>query len=263
MDWDEIVLRLKKSIAYLKGEQIITKQQDIAEKMGYNKGSVSQALNNRNGYLTVDFIEKFSSVFYINKDYILKGVGEISKEKNYKEQIETNINDLVLNEPSEIFKTKAGSIYAENVDGSYTITVPLVPFDAYASYVDVYNDEVVLLKDWEKVSFNVDKIYKGKYLGFKTKGDSMNGGGLYDTPDKALMLGRELQRHHWKDGFNDCDYGFVIISKYGMMHKDIIGLNLEEGTIKCHSRNRSPEHKDFDLELNEVHQIFKIHKRTF
>lgn len=263
MDWNEIVLRLKKSIAYLKGEQIITKQQDIAEKMGYNKGSVSQALNNRNGYLTVDFIEKFSEVFNINKNYILKGFGEIPRTKNYEDQLELNINDLIVNEPSEIFKTKAGSVYTENVDGSYTITVPLVPFDAYASYVNTYNDEVVLLKDWEKVSFNVDKIGLGKYLGFKTKGDSMNGGSLYDTPDKTLLLAREIGRQHWMDGFRCSDYGFILITKNNMMHKDIIGMDKEKGTIICHSRNKSPEYSDFDLNLNDVYQIFRVIKRTF
>lgn len=171
--------------------------------------------------------------------------------------------NILVNEPSEIFKTKAGTVYTENSDGSYILTVPLVPFEAYASYVEAFQDEVSVLEEWEKVSFRVEKIHRGKYLGFKTKGDSMNGGGLNDTPTDALILGRELQRHHWKDGFHDNLYGFVIITKYGMMHKDIIGLDLENGTITCHSRNQSPEYRDFELELNEVYQIFKIHKRTF
>lgn len=186
-----------------------------------------------------------------------------SKNSNEKLYPEQDINQLSINEPSEIFKTKAGTVYTENSDGSFILTVPLVPFEAYASYVEAFHDEVAVLNEWEKVSFHVDKVFKGKYLGFRTKGDSMNGGGIYDTPDKALMLGRELQKHHWKDGFNKCDYGFVIISKYGMMHKDITHLNLENGTITCHSRNPSPEYRDFELELNEVYQIFKIHKRTF
>jgi DNA-binding XRE family transcriptional regulator len=190
-------------------------------------------------------------------------VNSIFLESEEISQYKINSNDLIVNESSEIFKTKAGSVYTENADGSYTITVPLVPFDAYASYVNTYNDEVVLLKDWEKVSFNVDKIGLGKYLGFKTKGDSMNGGSLYDTPDKTLLLAREIGRQHWVDGFRYSDYGFILITKNNMMHKDIIGMDKEKGTVICHSRNKSPEYSDFDLNLNDVYQIFRVIKRTF
>ena len=198
-----------------------------------------------------------------SKELYVKNILNTYVKKEIVNYSEDDIKNLLINEPSEIFKTKSGTVYTENADGSFILTVPLVPFEAYASYVETFQDEVAVLDDWQKVSFQVDKIYKGKYLGFKTKGDSMNGGGLYDTPDGALMLGRELGRHLWKDGFHDNDYGFVIISKYGMMHKDITNLDLENGTITCHSRNPSPEYRDFDLELNEVYQIFKIHKRTF
>jgi hypothetical protein len=65
------------------------------------------------------------------------------------------------------------------------------------------------------------------------------------------------------DGFNPTLYGWIILSKHNVFHKDIIGLDKENGTIICHSRNKSPEYSDFELDLNEVYQIFKVIKRTF
>ncbi len=80
---NEIILkRLKKSIAYLKGREIITKQQDIVDAMGYNKGSVSQALSNKNGYLTEEFVKKFANTFNLNHVWLLTGEGEMLNSTN-------------------------------------------------------------------------------------------------------------------------------------------------------------------------------------
>lgn len=90
----------------------------------------------------------------------------------------------------------------------------------------------------------------------------MNGGGIDDTPDKAKVLGRELQKHHWKDGFNHTKYGWIILCKQNIFHKDITDMDAQ-GNITLHSRNPSPEYSDFQLNLNNVYQIFKVIKRIF
>ncbi|MDB0600282.1 helix-turn-helix transcriptional regulator [Tenacibaculum maritimum] len=183
----------------------------------------------------------------------------LDKALNQINVFDTDYSD----DKGSIYKNTNGNTFKENSDGSYTITVPLVPFEAYASYVETLESEVARVEEWEDVAFNVDKIGKGNYLSFRSKGDSMNGGLLNDTPTNSLMLGRELGKHLWLDGFHKTDYGFVIVSKYSIMHKDITDLNKESGEITCHSRNPSPEHRDFPLNLNDVYQIFKVIKRTF
>lgn len=164
------------------------------------------------------------------------------------------LQDAVIN--------KNGNEFYPKEDGSFNIKAELIPFEAYASYLETYNDASVQ-NDFSLVTFNVDHIGRGNYKAFRIKGDSMNGGGIYDTPDKALVLGRELLQHHWKDGFGDTDYGWIILSQSNIFHKDIIDFNTETGDIICHSRNKSPEYSDFELNLNEVYQIFKVIKRTF
>lgn len=183
--------------------------------------------------------ERYKEIDY---DYLLTGKGELVRK------------GVIVN--------NSGNVFVEKPDGSFNVTTRLVPFDAYSSYLETLND-VSVIHDWEEVTFSVDRYGRGNYLAFKNKGDSMNGGKINDTPNNSLLLGRELQRHHWLDGFNPTLYGWIILSKKNVFHKDIIGLDKEKGTILCHSRNTSPEFSNFELELNDVYQIFKVIKRTF
>ena len=91
----------------------------------------------------------------------------------------------------------------------------------------------------------------------------MNGGSLNDTPGGALVLAREVGRHLWKSGFHETKYGFIILSKDNIYHKDIIDFNSDTGDIICHSRNPSREFSDFPINLNDVYQIFHVIKRQF
>lgn len=156
-----------------------------------------------------------------------------------------------------------GNKYKLLSDGNYLIEVKVVPFEAFARYVSEFSsNEAELFGEWENVTFMVDRIGLGNYLGFRVKGDSMDGGLLNDTPDKAIVLARELGRQHWNDGFSPTKYGWIIVTKDNILFKDIIGFDKTKGTIKCHSRNQSPEYSDFDYPLNDVRQIFKVIKRT-
>ena len=156
-----------------------------------------------------------------------------------------------------------GNKYKELSDGTYLIEVKVVPFEAFARYASEFSpNEAELFGEWENVTFIVDRIGLGNYLGFRVKGDSMDGGLLNDTPDKAIVLARELGRQHWNDGFSPTKYGWIIVTKDNILFKDIIGFDKVNGTIKCHSRNQSPEYSDFDYPLNDVRQIFKVIKRT-
>lgn len=165
------------------------------------------------------------------------------------------------NEESVIVN-KNGNKFTQTANGQNIIEVPILPFEAYAKYLDEHN-EAGFFDEYEKVTFAVDKIGKGNYLGFRISGDSMNGGRIDDTPDKAIVLGRELQKSLWMDGFHESRHGWIILTNKNILFKDIIAFDKEKATILCHSRNESPEYCDFPLLLNDVYQIFKVIKRTF
>lgn len=180
----------------------------------------------------------------------------INKEYN----IPTNTN--VLNEPHEIYENNNGNQFIELKNGKYKIKVKKVPVKAFGSYLSDFQN-VEFIEDLEEVTFTVDHIGKGKYLCFEVEGDSMNGGGIDDAPDGAELLCRELGKHHWKDGFRESKYGWVIVHKKTVLFKDIKNLNLETGDIICSSRSGLPNHPDFTINLNDVNQILKVIKRTF
>ncbi|MBS3993166.1 MAG: helix-turn-helix transcriptional regulator [Bacteroidetes bacterium] len=182
--------------------------------------------------------------------------------ENYYKQI-TSLNQVNDHDIEyDIIENTNGNKFVKLPDGSLMISVPLIPFNAYASFLEIYDDEYQVHEEFESIYFTVDKIGRGKYLAFTVKNDSMNGGSLDDTPSGAQVLTRELGRHHWKDGFKPTQYGWIIICLTGIFHKDIKGPD-EHGFITCSSRNKSPEFPNFKLNLNDVHSIYKLIKRTF
>ncbi|MCZ8144898.1 helix-turn-helix transcriptional regulator [Flavobacterium sp.] len=167
-----------------------------------------------------------------------------------------------VNEPLELYENSNGNKFISMKSGKMKIFVKKVPVKAFGSYLTDFQN-VEYIDDLEKVAFTVDHIGKGKYMCFEVEGDSMNGGGIDDTPDGAELLCRELGRQHWKDGFRDSQYGWVIVHQKTVLFKDIVYFDEENGDITCRSRSGLPQHKDFVINLNEVLQIFKVIKRTF
>lgn len=240
MELEEIVKKIKVSgtTAYKIAEHT------LLTEVGINKILNGTSLNPR------------KSTLKILEDYVT----------NYVDKTPNNTKQVVVNEdPAKYSITnKSGNVFKELSDGSYSIQVKVVPFSAYAKYVSEYsNTDAELFGEWENITFIVDKVGRGNYLGFRVNGDSMNGGNIDDTPDKAIVLSRELGRQHWKDGFKPTKHGWIIVTKDNILFKDILGINYEKGSILCHSRNTSPEYCDFEYPMNDVKQIFKVIKRTF
>lgn len=69
--------RLKQCFAYLKSKAIVFTQQDIADRMGHTKNTISKAFNGYPKYLTTTFVNNFASIFGLNPQWILTGVGKM------------------------------------------------------------------------------------------------------------------------------------------------------------------------------------------
>lgn len=161
------------------------------------------------------------------------------------------------------FQTKAGSRYEELANGKYKVTVPFVPVKAQARYVAEYTD-AEFISDLEDMTFIVDRVGNGKYLAFEIQNDSMDDNTKNSIPDGAVVLARELGRQHWTSKFRTNQYPFwIIVHKTTILCKEIVNHDVEKGIITCHSLNESPEYQDFDLKLDDVHQLFNIVKKTF
>lgn len=179
----------------------------------------------------------------------------------------TKVDDLMVKEAREIYNTKSGNNIEELPNGKFLLTVPLVPYRAHATYISEFED-ADFISDLTKVSFIVDRVPRGKYQAFEIKNDSMNDATLDRSPsrdailDGDIVLGRELGKQHWKEQLRTNQYPYwIIVHKDTIVCKEIINHDTENGTITCHSLNTSPEFQDFELSLNDCHQLFNIIKK--
>lgn len=216
-------------------------QKEFAEKIGSTQQYVSAVLKNERNIGT-NIITRIEKTYpKLDMYWFIKG-----GSNNIKSEIIYNTN---------------GNGFKEMPDGSFNIKVKTLNHSAFASYIETLENGTVF-DDFDESTFNVDKYGKGNYMAFRVKGDSMNGGSIDDTPDGAFVLGREIGKHLWQNGFHKTQYGFVILSKQGVFHKDI--SDFKDGLINCTSRNKSIEYaQGFSLHLDEVYQIFHVIKRTF
>ncbi|WP_042369868.1 LexA family transcriptional regulator [Bacteroides neonati] len=203
-------------------------------------------------------LSKFPNV---NTNWLLTGEGEMlqnSEESNPSTQtnatfVRTKGNDVYL-------ETSSGIKYFELSGNKYRMRVPLVPFNAYARYANEVCSEVIQEREaWDEVEFIVDKIGHGNYMGFEIKGDSMDDDSKRSFTQGDIVLARELDKVHWKDGLRYEKYPFWIIVLEGtILCKQIIDHNMETCDITCHSLNPSPEYSDFNINLSKVYRIFNI-----
>ena len=189
-----------------------------------------------------------------------------SGDRNVSSLAERTIREVFLNHKKTGERNSPASRsvhnYVNNENGDLIVQAPLLGSAAYARYLDEMGEAGAFQSD-EMVSFIVDKIDRGNFVAFRISGDSMNGGLIDDTPDRAIVLGKELPMDLWMDGFGESRFGWIILTKRNVLFKDIVGFDKETATITCHSRNNSPEYADFKLSLNDVHKIFKVIKRSF
>lgn len=206
-------------------------------------------------------MEKTSSSEHIDNFHLGFAKGLFgTPTSSFIDEIQSEAKLFDDNQEPEILRNSNGNKYFIYPDGTIRIEVIKIPFSAHASYVECYNDEVVLQEEFPSISFKVDHIGRGNYVGFESIGDSMWNNGGYDTPSGADMLGREVGKHLWCNGFHSTRYGFVIISKEGIWHKDITCLR-EDGTLTLSSRN--PNSEPFDYPINDILQVFHVIKRSF
>ncbi|MRX70302.1 hypothetical protein SAMN06265349_101694 [Flavobacterium resistens] len=250
-------------------------KEKFIENLGMTYGNFKgrQKLTSVNSDLLDTLLSKYPE---INMEWLISGHGSMQKSTSIKnfndedrdfdftiklsDEIHSEAKLFDDNQEPEILQNSNGNKYFVYPDGTIRIEVLKIPFQAYASYVECYHDELVLKDEFSTMTFKVDHIGRGHYLGFESVGDSMWNGGGYDTPSGADMLGREIGKHLWSNGFHSTKYGFVIIGKKGIWHKDITELK-ENGKITLSSRN--PDSKSFDYPLNDVFQIFHVIKRSF
>lgn len=172
----------------------------------------------------------------LNPEWLLTGEGEMLKEPETPKYRE-----------------------AKEVDPNY-MEVPLIGIKAQAGYLNEYND-TAFIEELPTVKVQVDRTFHGKYRCFEVSGDSMNDGTFRSICEGDVILGREVKKELWCYKLHFNQWFFVINHVNGLLIKQIVAHNVEEGTITCHSLN--PIYgEDFTLSLNEVKELYNVIKIT-
>lgn len=225
--------------------------------IGASKGVLSRAVKNGTD-IQSKWIVKIVENYPQYSSWILTGDDNDINNLNLNDDESIYTDDY--KEPETFINERTGNKYLIYPDGNIRIEVIKIPFAAHASYIECFEDEVKLNQEFSTITFKVDHIGRGKYLGFESKGNSMWNNGGYDTPSGADILGREIGRHLWQYGFKKIKYGFILITKTGIYHKDIESLD-ENGHLLLTSRN--PENSAFKYPINDVKEIYSVIKRSF
>lgn len=199
-----------------------------------------------------------------NANAIINGKRKVGPKTAKKLQEKYGVNPNILlfeySERSEKTATLANTGQLNNKD-----SVTSIPYEDYmmveyedlstaAGYLGI--NDLDMLPDTKK-RLVPREFERGKYLVVRVDGHSMDDGTIKSIPDGTEILIREI----------DLDNGnklpirnnlFVVVSHDGVVLKQIIEHNTEEGYIKCHSYN--PDFKDYKIPLSDVLQIFLYRK---
>ena len=188
------------------------------------------------------------------------------KTKSFSEEVGKGIISLYpqLN-PSwlfygegEMLNPEQSNSNAEEILPAGWMNVPVVPVTAQAGYTNGYGD-AEYIDSLDRMPFPVDRQYKGRYICFEVRGDSMDDGTSQSILDGDFVLAREIGRTLWEDyklHFNKW-LAFVIVTREeGIMIKQIIDHDVTNHIITLHSLN--PLFHDYQVSLENVLEIYNV-----
>jgi len=99
---------------------------------------------------------------------------------------------------------------------------------------------------------------KGNYLIIEVAGNSLDDGTARSIQDGDKLLVKELIKEHWRNKLHYKTHLFVIVSSDGIVCKQVIDHDVQNGIITCHSWNNL--YKDYIVNLNDVYKLFYVKK---
>lgn len=196
---------------------------------------------------------------YLEYDYT-----NISKAFNGKYPLKEIFNKLLEMNPeisSNWISTGKGEMLKINIKGSYPDKpifelVPLVNEYAYAGYLSGFSDPDYM-ESLPKIPVPRGVDYKGEYLCFEVKGDSMDDGSADSIVDGEILICKPIYKDMWGYKLPIRRYDFVLVHKReGILVKRIVNHNIDTGDIEIHSIN--PLYEDKKINIDDIDQIFYV-----
>lgn len=202
---------------------------------------------------------------YENSEYIPEAKQQMfqlffNSKSNKMLHIENESLEPIFETEEYSLENKNGNSFNELSNGQFLMTMPLIEIEAQAGFLDNYTN-TEYLNDTTQHSIVVDKMHFGKYVAFRVKGDSMDDNSKNAIPHGYVVATRELQREHWASKLRFKEFPYWVIYTKKSAHpllKQIVKHNKENGFIKFHSLNDSPEYCDFELNVDDIQALFYV-----
>lgn len=226
-----------KELADKKGKQI----KDLIEETGIKKGTLFNYLKGKTP-ITLEAFLKISDVLQVSSSELL----------SFVQNIELNVNGI-----RGVEKIKVNGDTIQKVpDNVNVMMIPLVNQYAYAGYLGGFGDESYV-EELPKIPYLADREYKGNYVFFEVKGDSMDNASYESYLEGDLILCRDVRQDFWMSKLHINKWDFVIVHKTeGILLKRITDHNVEEGILTLHSLNEYYE--DSKVHIKDVAKIFNV-----
>ncbi|WP_025741686.1 LexA family transcriptional regulator [Aquimarina pacifica] len=226
-----------KEVADQKGKLI----KDLIESTGIKKGTLFNYMKGKTP-ITLEAFLKISNVLEVTPFELLEKVQNI--------KLDTTASQLLQNIES---KRNTNTINPHNVN---VMMIPLINQYAYAGYLNSFTD-TTYIEDLPKMPYLADREYKGNYVFFEVKGDSMDNESYESYLESDLILCREVRQDFWSSKLHINKWDFVIVHKTeGILLKRISNHNVEQGILTLHSLNNY--YNDFEVHLKDVAKIFNV-----
>ncbi|PCJ97654.1 MAG: hypothetical protein COA50_04230 [Flavobacteriaceae bacterium] len=182
---------------------------------------------------------------------------EVSIAELYMYEVNEN-GEAYINE--KVLSKKGNKIYTIG-QKKKLIMAPLLFQEEQKEYLTNHLNQS-FLEELPQIGFVMDYLDDGAYMAFEILGDGMNDGTIDAVPNKAIVLGKEMENEAFESveaGTNETSA--VIVCGNRILCKNIISYNKEKDSIICHNLNELPEYKDFELPMKDVLKVFKIVKK--
>lgn len=247
---------LREAYDHLRSIGAVHTQTSVAEKTGYNKSVVSQALSGIEGYVTRNFVSAFNEAFggIFNEDYLLRGEGTLLKDAPGDEAPQKPHKA-----PHEVETIASGSRIIQ--------TLPIIPIEAQAGIgkgflydKDPSQDPEEIYDEFDSMEVVLERETSDRYKLFRVKGDSMTDGTLNSICSGDVILCREVYPEDWKLGLTNNRFPnvVVVIEEEGILIKRLIKHSKKKETISLHSIN--PQYEDFTVELKNVRAFYYVER---
>lgn len=221
---------------------------------GFSATRISKAIK-RNSKIDLDIVQPIVNAYpQINGNWLEKGVGKPIREISIESADKSN----PLGEIKGKYQNKNNDFY-ELPDGKFLMRTRLVNVKAQAGYLTGWGDPE-FIEELPDYFITTDKAHKGTYRSFEVSGDSMFDNTYDSIKDGDIVTGRKIDKTYWKSKLHHNAYSnFVIVTLKGVVTKQIINHDVENGIITCHSLNPDKNsYPDFDVRLDEVIEIYNV-----